>query len=212
MKRLQKILWLAALLLPLGAVTACSESDDEEAGNEYANWQARNDAFFASLADSLQRDPAVWKKIKAYSKDEQTEGANTDYIYAKVIGQDDANTNDGMSPIFSDSVRVAYRGRLIPSATYPEGNVFDQTFAGSYNVKTASAVKGVVGEYVDGFATALQYMKRGDYWRVYIPYTLGYGGNESGSIPAYSVLIFDLALIDFTSDGKSLGVWGSRQM
>ena len=207
MKRLQKLLWLAALLLPLGAAMACSESDDEDAVEEFANWRARNDAFFATLEDSLSRNSAVWKKIKSYTKDEQTESANTDYIYAKMIEAGDGDT----SPLYSDSVRVAYRGRLIPSVTYPQGNVFDQTFVGDYSIKTTAVLDGVVSGYVDGFATALQYMHRGDWWRVYIPYTLGYGAYAQGSVPAYSVLVFDLILIDFTSGNESFGPWNSRQ-
>ena len=207
MKRLQKLLWLAALLLPLGAATACSESDDEEAVEEFANWKDRNDAFFATLEDSLSRDAARWKKIKTYTKDENTAGINTDYIYAKVmeVGSGDA------SPLYSDSVRIAYRGRLIPSVTYPQGYVFDQTFVGDYSIKTTSVLDGIVSGYVDGFTTALQHMHRGDWWRVYIPYTLGYGAYTQGSVPAYSVLVFDLILIDFISGNESFGPWGSRQ-
>ena len=40
-------------------------------------------------------------------------------------------------------------------------------------------------------------MHRGDYWRIYIPYQLGYGGTARSSIPAYSTLVFDLRLEDF---------------
>ena len=208
MKRLQKILWLAALLLPLGAATACTESDDEEAENEYANWQARNEAFFATLADSLSRNAAAWKKIKSYTKDENTAGVNTDYIYAKVIAEGDG----GASPLYSDTVRIAYRGRLIPSATYPQGYVFDQTFVGDYNIKTTAVYDAVASGFIDGFTTALQHMSRGDHWRVYIPHTLGYGTSATSSIPAYSVLVFDLVLIDFASGTGSLDKWNSRQM
>lgn len=201
------MLWLAALLLPLGAVMACSESDDEEAADEFVNWRVRNDAFFTTLEDSLSHDAAVWKKIKSYTKDENTPGISTDYIYAKIIekGSGDA------SPLYSDSVRVAYRGRLIPSVTYPQGYVFDQTFVGDYNIKTTSVYDGVANGFIDGFTTALQHMHRGDWWRIYIPYTLGYGVYASGSIPAYSVLVFDLVLIDFVSHGGALGTWNSRQ-
>lgn len=207
MKRLQKILWLAALLLPLGAMTACTESDDEEAVEEFADWQARNSVFFVSLEDSLSRDASAWKKIKTYTKDESTAGVNTDYIYAKVIekGSGDA------SPLYSDSVRIAYRGRLIPSATYPEGYVFDQTFVGDYNIKTTAVYDGMVSDFVDGFTTALQHMHRGDWWRVYIPHTLGYGAYASGSIPGYSVLVFDLVLIDFLPGSGVFAPWSSRQ-
>ena len=152
MKRLQKILWLAALLLPLGAVTACTESDDEEAVEEFSDWRTRNADFFATLEDSLSRNATAWKKIKSYTKDENAAGVATDYIYAKVIekGYGDA------SPLYSDSVRVAYRGRLIPSVTSPQGYVFDQTIVGDYSIKTTSVLDGIVSGYVDGFTTRIR--------------------------------------------------------
>ena len=85
MKKLQSIFWLLTLLLSMGAVTSCSESDEIDANDEYANWQSRNDAFFASLEDSLSRGGIAWKKIKTFTKDPSTAGVNTDYIYAKVL-------------------------------------------------------------------------------------------------------------------------------
>ena len=208
MKRL-KILWLVALLFPLGAVTACTESDDEEAADEFANWKSRNEAFFSTLEDSISHDATVWKKIKTYTKDESTVGVNTDYIYAKVIETGSGDT----SPLYSDSVRLAYRGRLIPSVTYPQGYVFDQTFVGDYSIKTTAVLDRVASDYVDGFTTALQHMHRGDWWRVYIPHTLGYGTSTdfSGTIPGYSVLIFDLILIDYISSKGAFAPWNSRQ-
>ena len=48
-----------------------------------------------------------------------------------------------------------------------------------------------------GFATALLNMRRGDHYRVYIPYQLGYGSSDNSSIPGGSTLIFDLRLVDF---------------
>ena len=48
-------------------------------------------------------------------------------------------------------------------------------------------------------------MHRGDYWRIYIPSSLGYGDSGSGStIPGHSVLIFDLTLIDFSPVGEAM--------
>ena len=191
MKKTQ-LFWLLVFLLSAGTVVSCSESDDEEA-YEYANWQSRNDAFFATLEDSLSRGGSVWKKIKAYTKDETTPGVNTDYIYIKVL----KNGADGPSPLYSDSVRVAYRGRLIPSATYSEGYVFDQTYVGDYNPKTTAVSDNLASGFITGFTTALLHMKRNDSWRVYIPYQLGYGSSARSSIPAYSTLVFDLKLEDF---------------
>ena len=57
---------------------------------------------------------------------------------------------------------------------------------------------------VDGFTTALMSMHRGDHWTVYIPHQLGYGTSASGTVPAYSTLIFDLRLVDFSHPGTKL--------
>ena len=192
------------LLLSMGAVVSCSESDDEEASAEFANWQARNDAFFLTLEDSLNADPSNWRKVKTYTKDEKTPGEVTDYVYMKVLNAGDPYAE---YPLFSDTVRISYRGRLLPSATYPEGYVFDQTYSGTYNVRTAASVTGVVSGYTIGFSTALQHMLRDERCRVYIPYTLGYGTSDKGVIPAYSTLIFDVTLIDYATNGEALQVW-----
>ena len=187
---------------------SCSESDGDEAQNdEFANWQARNDVFFLTLEDSLKADPENWQKIKAYTKDEKTEGAVTDYIYAKKLNAGDPYEEP---PLFTDSVRICYRGRLIPSDNYPQGYVFDQTYSGTYNVHTRSVSDGLVSNYVVGFSTALQHMTRDARWLIYIPYALGYGESAKSAIPAYSTLIFDIELVDYTRDGLPLSTWSSR--
>ena len=188
------------------ALTSCSESDDTEA-TEYANWKARNEAFFLTLEDSLNRGGDAWRKIKTYTKDPATAGVNTDYIYVKVLEAGDGTT----SPLYSDSVRISYRGRLIPSVTYPQGYVFDQTYIGTYHIKTTGVADVQASNNVDGFSTALQYMHKGDRWLVYIPYNLGYGVTEKSGIPAYSTLIFDLVLIDYVTGSESLQPWTSRR-
>ena len=59
-----------------------------------------------------------------------------------------------------------------------------------------------------GFTTALQQMHVGDYWRIYIPSDMGYGASGSGTtIPGYSVLVFDLVLVDYSPVGQALDPW-----
>jgi FKBP-type peptidyl-prolyl cis-trans isomerase FklB len=187
------------------SVSACSESDDE-AADEYANWQQRNDAFFLTLEDSVRSNGATWVKWKTYTKDAKTEGVNTDYVYARLL---EKGFGTG-SPIYTDSVRVSYRGRLIPSASYPQGYVFDQTYTGDFDLRTTDVANSRVSTYVDGFATALQHMHLGDRYRVFIPYKLGYNATARTGIPAYSTLIFDVVLIDFVTGSESLVPWSAR--
>ncbi len=187
---------------------SCSESTSDD--DEYANWQVRNEQYLAAVANDSVKHPG-WKRIKNYSLNEATEGTATEYIYVKVIESGDA---DGDQPAFTDSVRVAYQGRLIPSKTFPEGKVFDGTVYGTYNNKTNANVKFLISNstMISGFSTALQHMRRGDHWRVYIPTELGYGATGSGTtIPPYSLLIFEMTLIDFSPAGQAMPVWSARR-
>jgi hypothetical protein len=61
-------LWegLAGLLLFLLFAVSCSESGEAD-DEEFGNWQARNDAYFATLEDSLNRGGSAWKKIKTFT-------------------------------------------------------------------------------------------------------------------------------------------------
>lgn len=197
--------FLAVALFAVFGLASCSEEDDTV--EEFPNWQARNDAFFNSLTDSvlnlLELNPARtdWKRIKSWSKSDSIEGSNSDYIIVKVIEEGDPAS---ATPLYTDTVTVHYLGRLLPSMSYPYGYVFDQSYYGNYYDDVSKPLQMAIGNsggnmLVDGFATALQHMRRGDHWMVYIPYQLGYGSQSQTGVPAYSTLIFDLRLVDFWS-------------
>ncbi len=197
--------FLAVALFAVFGLASCSEEDDTV--EEFPNWQARNDAFFNSLTDSvlnlLELNPARtdWKRIKSWSKSDSIEGSNSDYIIVKVIEEGDPAS---ATPLYTDTVTVHYLGHLLPSVSYPYGYVFDQSYYGNYYDDVSKPLQMAIGNsggnmLVDGFATALQHMRRGDHWMVYIPYQLGYGSRSQTGVPAYSTLIFDLRLVDFWS-------------
>lgn len=186
---------------------ACSESDDDTL-EEYSNWQQKNESFFMSLEDSLTQGNGSWSKWKSYTKSEKVVGSNTEYVYAKLISKGDGS----VSPLYTDTVRVAYRGRLLPSTSYKEGYVFDETFTGNFSLETTDVYDNAVKEFVDGFGTALQHMVIGDRYRVYVPYTLGYGSTATTAVPAYSVLIFDLILLDIATNSGELVPWSVRTL
>ena len=194
------ILYLFAMTIGHVGLSSCSEEASEE--EEYANWKERNEQFLASLVnDSLKQQN--WQRIKLFSLDPTTEGAASDYIYVKKISYG----NGTETPIYTDSVRVVYQGRIIPSKSYPKGFVFDGTVFGEYSVKTAYTTRQLVSNTILGYATALQNMHKGDYWRVYIPSELGYGTSGYSTIPGYSVLVFDLTLLDFSPVGEAMKPW-----
>jgi FKBP-type peptidyl-prolyl cis-trans isomerase FklB len=206
MKNWKNIL-LSVILFPLaGMVSSCSEETEPE--SEFANWQEKNEAFINKLAS----DPSI-KKILTYTKESTLPGlSNGDYIYV-----DELESGSGTeTALFTDSIYYTYRGRLLPSKTYANGYVFEETFLGDFDWATAGMKKACVSWnkvttssgtttslWTDGFCTALQNMKKGDHWLVYIPYQLGYGESTSSSIPGYSTLIFEIAIADVWHPGDS---------
>ena len=191
---------LALLLL---SFTGCSEDNTEE--DEYANWQKRNEEKTDQWAANANN--GTYQKILTFTKDDSTPGLmNSDYIYYEVLEKGEGTE----SPIYSDTVRVAYRGRLIPTTNYSQGYVFDETFLGDFDWTTADMTDFAVSSVVTGFSTAVMNMHAGDHWRVYIPYQLGYGTTSSNSIRGYSNLTFDIAMKAFWHPGEKVEKFKSR--
>jgi len=204
MKSIRNI-FLAASVLAL-CLASCSETSSQ---SEFHDWKERNVHYVDSLASVAVAGvtPETAKegqlfRILSYTLDQTvTDWDNDDYIYCKIVEKGKGTE----SPAFSDSARINYRARLIPTDSYPEGYIVDQSFKTkkldpTINVPTAFIMKNLV----KGMSTALQQMKEGDIWKVYIPYTLAYGDDQSGEVPAYSTLIFELNLTEFAVVGNPL--------
>ena len=199
------IIYLFAMTMSLCGLSSCSEETEED--TEFADWAVRNEQYLATIAnDSLSQ--SGWQRIKKYSLGDAEGGVN-DYVYVHHIAHYDLGVSKTGSPAFTDSVRVMYQGRLMPSASYPQGKFFDQgTAKGTFSVETSSTARFLTSGVVVGFTTALQQMHGGDYWRIYIPSDMGYGASGSGTtIPGYSVLVFDLVLVDYSPVGQALDPW-----
>ena len=169
---------------------SCSEDDSSE--DEFANWEERNSA----MTDQWAANSSL-RKIRVFTQDDTSAGKNSDYIYVQVL-----EAGEGIeSPLYTDTVRMAYRGRLIPTKNYANGYVFDETYLGDFSWHTAGMATMASNTLVTGFSTALMNMHKGDHWLVYIPYQLGYNTSSQGSVTAYSNLVFDIALLDYWHPG-----------
>ncbi|MCR5077876.1 MAG: FKBP-type peptidyl-prolyl cis-trans isomerase [Prevotella sp.] len=204
------ILSLSGLLLSSGILSSCSE--DKDTVEEFANWQSANDTYWSSLYKTTQQKIASgdnsWKMILNYTFQNQSSPSGAAISYRPenyVIVHVEESGTGTKSPLYSDSVAVHYQGRMIPSATYTAGLIFDTSWAGdTFNAAISRPAHLYAGGVVDGFSTALQQMHKGDHWTVYVPYQLGYGATAKGSVQAYSTLIFDLRLADFARAGRRL--------
>ncbi|MCM1078252.1 MAG: FKBP-type peptidyl-prolyl cis-trans isomerase [Bacteroidales bacterium] len=196
---MKKIIYFMAFVA-VSLLSSCSETEDE--ATEFADWQNRNEAYFITkYADILAQKAAgvtTVDTVRCYSKNPMTKNP-TDFIVIEKL-TDGTGT---VSPVQTDSVRIHYRGYLIPSESYQttldDGTVvgyqFDSSWTGGYDLSLMNPYVGKTGNFIDGFTTALLNMHDGDRWRVYIPHQLGYGGSTSGSIPAFSTLVFDITLV-----------------
>jgi FKBP-type peptidyl-prolyl cis-trans isomerase FklB len=90
----------------------------------------------------------------------------------------------GKSPKAGDIVKVHYEGKLL------DGTVFDSSFE-----RGQAAIMPAEG-LIPGWLEALPLMHVGDEWTLWIPADLAYGERATGPIPANSVLVFRLKLID----------------
>jgi FKBP-type peptidyl-prolyl cis-trans isomerase FklB len=89
----------------------------------------------------------------------------------------------GATPKTNDSVTVNYRGTLINGKEFDNSN------------KRAQPTKLQVNRVVRGWTEALQRMKEGAKWELYLPSTLAYGDNGYGpTIEPGSTLIFEMEL------------------
>lgn len=91
---------------------------------------------------------------------------------------------DGKTPAAADTVETHYRGTLI------DGTEFDSSY------KRGQTVTFPVGGVIPGWTEALQKMKVGDKWQLFVPSDLAYGERGAGrEIGPNATLIFDVELI-----------------
>jgi FKBP-type peptidyl-prolyl cis-trans isomerase len=98
----------------------------------------------------------------------------------KVIVAGDANA---ASPQLGDQVTVQYRGTLL------DGTEFDSS--AKHGGPGTFPVKAVI----KGWQEALQLMKPGAKWQLFVPPDLAYGATPRPQIPGNSVLKFDVELV-----------------
>jgi len=107
-------------------------------------------------------------------------GGQTAEMQYKIIKE-----GTGETPKSNDMVRVNYRGTLV------NGKEFDST-AKHGTEPSKLAVNGVI----KGWSDALEMMKVGSKWEIYLPATLAYGDRPAGpDIGPGSTLIFEMELV-----------------
>jgi FKBP-type peptidyl-prolyl cis-trans isomerase len=94
-------------------------------------------------------------------------------------------SGSGKTPSLTSTVKVHYEGKLL------DGKVFDSSIA------RGEPIEFLVNGVIPGWTEALQRMKVGDKWKLFIPPGLAYGERGAGSdIGPNELLVFEVELLD----------------
>jgi FKBP-type peptidyl-prolyl cis-trans isomerase len=132
------------------------------------------EAMKALKADS---EKEFWEYLKTNNITDYTASG---LFYSKSV------TTEGVSPKVGQTAQIRF------VATYLNGTPLGDSdqLGGRYDVEFG---KGMV---LRGLEEGIGLMRVGEKARLVLPYTLAYGENPYGNIPAYSNLVFDVELID----------------
>lgn len=164
---------------------------DALAGRDSAVTEEELQAAFAAFQQEMQARQADLAKKEAeknakegaafLAANKKKEGVKTlpSGLQYKVL-----KSGDGPSPKASDTVVTNYRGTLI------DGTEFDSSY------KRGEPAEFPVNAVIKGWTEALQLMKVGDKWQLFVPAELAYGDQARGNvIGPNSVLIFEIELL-----------------
>lgn len=143
--------------------------------------------FFAKLEAEMQAEAAkAGETNKKAGEAFLSENAKREGISVTKSGlqYEVLRSGNGDRPTANDRVEVHYTGKLI------DGTVFDSSVE-----RGVPATFGVT-QVIPGWVEALQLMREGDQWRLYIPSELAYGPNGAGGVIGPNMaLIFDVELL-----------------
>ncbi len=157
----------------------------------YDEAKAEIQKFFTAMEERQREAAASMAKVNAEAGESflKENGARENVkTTASGLQYEVIEEGTGASPKPGDDVTVHYTGKLI------DGTVFDSS------VERGEPATFGVTQVIPGWVEALQMMKEGGKWRLFIPSALAYGPNGAGGvIGPNATLIFDVELIKVIS-------------
>jgi len=130
--------------------------------------------------EQAQKNSAASEKFLTENKTKEGVKTTASGLQYKVLKE-----GNGAQPKMSDTVTVNYRGTLV------DGTEFDSSF--KRNQPSTFPITGVI----KGWTEALQLMRVGSKYQLFVPPNLAYGDRSPGpQIPPGSTLIFEVELLD----------------
>ncbi|WP_413290748.1 FKBP-type peptidyl-prolyl cis-trans isomerase [Bdellovibrio sp. HCB337] len=138
-----------------------------------------------------QQEAAEENKKKGAEFLEKNKSAEGVKVTASGLQYKVEKEGDGKMPTKTDTVKAHYTGTLI------DGTKFDSSL--DRGQPAEFPVQGVI----PGWSEALQMMKVGAKYKLFIPPELAYGASGRPGIPANSVLVFDVELVEIVKAGAA---------
>jgi FKBP-type peptidyl-prolyl cis-trans isomerase FklB len=166
------------------AATGCKPNGDANAGSVMDGVSGNEVAAAGAPPAMPSMDPVANLKTaeEFLAKNKVSSGVRTTASglqYAVIA----SGAGDGAMPNASSIVQVNYEGKLL------DGTVFDSSFA------RGQAAEFPVGALIPAWVEALQMMRPGDEWTIWVPPSIGYGeAGAPGAIPPNALLIFRMRL------------------
>jgi FKBP-type peptidyl-prolyl cis-trans isomerase FkpA len=126
--------------------------------------------------DEVDQEALDQELIEAYIDENNLTTTKTASGLHYIIG----SSGDDNHPNYYSFIVATYEGYLL------DGSVFDD---GSMQLESN------LGQLIPGWIEGLPYIGEGGKIKLIIPSNLGYGGMEKDGIPEYSVLVFDINLL-----------------
>ena len=173
------------------------------------------DVFMAGLLDGMETDVVILDNnqrremmvaLQRHIRDKTKEAGNTNLKAANEFLEKNKAENadvkvtptglqykviregEGGSPGKTDKVKVHYAGQLI------DGSEFDSS------IKRGEPSSFGLNQVIKGWTEGLQLMKVGSKFEFYIHPKLGYGSRSKPNIPANSLLIFEVELLEILGE------------
>ena len=138
----------------------------------------------ASLLERFGENKAAGEKFLEENKAKEGVVTTESGLQYKVITE-----GKGQVPTSTDRVKVHYKGTLI------DGTEFDSSYSRKDKDGNPQPSTFRANQVIKGWTEALTMMPVGSKWELYIPQELAYGSQDTGTIPPFSTLIFEVELL-----------------
>lgn len=171
--------------ISMGLATSCSNDDDGDVWDDYADYREANEEWIAEQASLTDADgnPVYTKVVPAWNKNA--------YVLMRWFN-DTTATASNLRPLYTSTVDVKYYGRLYD----------DEPFDSSYLslAPADSVVRFRLNSLVSGWTIAMERMHVGDTVEVLIPYAFAYGSSSQGKVTPFSSLKFNIKLVNVAGE------------